>query len=130
MRELRPVYWIMENPSGRYPTALRYRPFMLELEAFRLEATYCHYGRSFRKPTSFWTNIPVEGLRVCSREDPCKTKRLTGGHAQTAQHGPSDGTRGVSPLVAGRIPDKLLDKLFQACSWGTAARGIYVRRQD
>lgn len=65
--ELKPRYFIIENPVGR----MRYMDCIALLE--RRTVTYCQYGSKAQKPTDLWGMFP-ESLRLrprCHENDPC-----------------------------------------------------------
>ena len=111
---LEPQYWFLENPRGRYPNALRLRPFMNALPPPKV-CTYCMYGERYMKPTCIWTNVvtPTPLLR-CTVDTPCACRWATGSHAETAQLGPHplQAGAGVSKKVY-PVPALLLRQLFQ-----------------
>ena len=131
IRELRPAYWFIENPRGREPHALRFRDIMADLEDYRREVTYCHYGCPYRKPTNIWTNAPVRKLRFCSAQDPCRMVRVTGSHAETAQAGPhGPQQQGVSAELTGSIPRPLMRVLLKSLAWGRSDQLAWVRKES
>ncbi len=119
---LKPRYWFLENPRGRYPNALRLRPFMNALPPPKV-CTYCMYGERYMKPTCIWTNsvTPTPLLR-CTVETPCACRWATGAHAETAQLGPHplQTGAGVSKKVY-PVPALLLRQLFQHLTFGTGS---------
>lgn len=52
VEEVKPTYWLMENPVGM----LRKLPLVAGLP--HRSVTYCSYGRKFRKPTDLWGDAP------------------------------------------------------------------------
>ena len=111
---LEPQHWFLENPRGRYPNALRLRPFMRDLPLPKV-CTYCMYGERYMKPTCIWTNSPPPTpLLRCTVETPCACRWATGAHAETAQLGPhpQQSGAGVSKKVY-PVPALLLRQLFQ-----------------
>ena len=129
MDRLAPTYWFVENPRGRQPFGLMFRPFMRSMEDFRRECTYCKYGSLYRKPTNIWTNAPVGDLEFCDRlRGFCKWRSQLGYHLKSAQRGPGHRLEGsVMPGHGGsssrvyHIPQKLLRTLFQSMKFGSAA---------
>ena len=117
---LKPEHWFLENPTGRYPNALRMRPLMSELPP-PLFCTYCKYGKQYRKPTCIWTSSPPEQpLLQCTSETPCICKWATDGHPDTAQIGPHPGQEGASNAQAVYpIPTPLLHHLFHHLTFAT-----------
>ena len=110
---LKPKHWFLENPMGRFPFALRFRPVVRSL-APPLVCSYCMYGTSFRKPTCIWTSSPPPTpLRLCSAETPCVHRRVLGQHPTTAQLGPHPDQSGAgSSESVYPIPTELLRQLF------------------
>jgi hypothetical protein len=111
---LKPQYWFLENPKGRYPNALRFRPVVSQLPT-PLFCSYCMYGEKYKKPTCIWTNAPPSApLRECTTQTPCPCKWATGVHPLTAQLGPHPDQQGMKKSHAVYpIPAKLLRTLFQ-----------------
>jgi hypothetical protein len=103
-------FWTLENPVG----LLRTRPFMARLEPYLHTTSYCKWGKSFRKDTDIWTNVPDPDLPVCRNGSYCRQKEALGGHVVTAQAGPSAASVGsgsgenVYPL-----PGKLVAHLLR-----------------
>jgi hypothetical protein len=110
---LKPKHWFLENPTGRYPNALRLRPVVSELPP-PLFCTYCKYGEHYRKPTCIWTDSPPpQPLLECTSDNPCACKWATGGHPETAQMGPHPSQPGAGKSQAVYpIPGPLLYHLF------------------
>lgn len=113
--ELAPERWYMENPSTGY---LKTRPFMARYAAYMHFCSYCRYGRDFKKPTNIWTNVDCE-LKECTRETPCKHKRLTNTHPVASQHSANYQSdtglnSGIARFKAYQIPHGLLKELFSA----------------
>ena len=111
---LRPLHWFMENPKGRHPNALRFRPVMRHLPA-PLMCTYCMYGERYKKPTCIWTSSPPpRELQQCTAITPCACRWATGVHPITAQLGPHPQQKGMRKSHAVYpIPSLLLQQLFQ-----------------
>ncbi len=111
---LQPRHWFLENPLGRFPFALRFRPVVRGL-GNPLVCSYCQYGMDFRKPTCIWTSTPpTEPLRHCTGETPCMHRRMLGTHPSTAQLGPHPNQNGAGASSAVYpIPASLLRHLFQ-----------------
>ena len=120
---LRPRHWFVENPMGRYPAALRFRPVMSHLPA-PLTCTYCMYGKRYMKPTCIWTSSPPpEPLLQCSAATPCSHRRATGVRPDTAQLGPSGHRKGMQKSHAVYpVPEGLLRHLFQHLTFGGAGK--------
>ena len=102
IEEIKPKYWLIENPRGK----LRRMPFM---EPFRrVTVSYCQYGDTRMKPTDIWTNVP-EGIwkprPMCRNGDPCHERALRG--AKT-------GTQGIKGARdRGMIPPELFKEIFR-----------------
>jgi hypothetical protein len=110
---LKPRHWFIENPTGRYPNALRLQPVMQKLPV-PLFCTYCKYGMRYCKPTCIWTSSPPgTPLLECTSRTPCMCKWATGGHPETAQLGPHPTQTGAGKSHAVYpIPGPLLIHLF------------------
>ena len=110
---LKPRHWFLENPMGRFPFALRFRPVVRSLPP-PLTCSYCMYGTSFRKATCIWTSTPpAVPLRHCSADTPCVHQRVLGQHPTTAQLGPHPDQAGAgSAESVYPIPAALLHHLF------------------
>ena len=105
---LRPQAWFMENPRGH----LRKQAFMQPYNKYLRECTYCKYGTPYRKRTDIWSNVKSLLLEHCD-VTPCRTKRATGKHDNTAQGGPTkDGTPGTPRHRAYEPPPALMDYLI------------------
>jgi hypothetical protein len=107
--KLKPDVFVIENPTG----LLRDRPFMRGLRKFLKSTTYCMFpGFKYRKETDIYTNVDVP-LKHC-RTTPCREKRLTGVHPETAQRGPSkSGTPGNTLATLHRVPHELVQLIFK-----------------
>lgn len=82
--ELRPRYWVMENPRDK----LRVLPVVAGLE--RRTVTYCHYGEYRMKPTDLWSNRWPPSLRLlepCRNGDPCHVRAPRGSRTGTQGFG-------------------------------------------
>lgn len=115
---LDPRYWFVENPTALLET----RSVMAPLEAFKRRVTYCKYGSSIMKPTTIWTNSPFEP-RLCTRDEPCETRRLRGRHEPTwrtsdkrllalGRHSPPDCSQREWRERMYRVPEPLLRDLL------------------
>lgn len=82
IRYLKPKYFFIENPRG----LLRYRPFMLNMNKYLKECTYCKYGSIYKKPTDIWTNANII-LHKCTYKTPCKHRKKHSTHLGSAQQG-------------------------------------------
>jgi site-specific DNA-cytosine methylase len=76
-----PNFWTIENPQGM----LQDRPFMQRLSKYKHVASYCKFGRPFRKNTNIWTNVPSLKLPVCKNGSYCAAKEKLGHHPSRAQ---------------------------------------------
>lgn len=96
IRELKPTYWIIENPRG----LLRKMPFMNQPGIYRYTVTYCQYGDTRMKPTDLWSNIPdLEFKPMCKNGMPCHV---------AAPRGSSTGTQGIKTYKdRSRVPAEL-----------------------
>jgi len=102
IREVRPVWWFIENPRGM----LRTLPLMRGLS--RRTVTYCQYGDIRQKPTDIWTNAAWwKPLRPCSPGAACH---------EAAPRGSRSGTQGLKRREdRARIPHALFEELFRQC---------------
>ena len=92
IRELKPKYWVIENPRA----GLRTQWFMKPLE--RTTVTYCQYGFKNMKPTDIWNNFGFIG-KSCNNGDSCH---------ESAPRGSNKGTQGEkSTEIRGKIPEQL-----------------------
>ena len=100
IQELKPKYWIIENPRG----VLRKMPFMAEFN--RYTVTYCQYGDSRMKPTDLWSNLPLlEFLPMCKNGSPCH---------EAAPRGAKTGTQGIKGYRdRSRVPDALCSSVVK-----------------
>lgn len=116
----KPQHWFLENPTGRYPNALRMRPLMRTLPS-PLFCTYCKYGERYKKPTCIWTSTPPkQPLMRCTAQTPCVCRWATDGHPITAQIGPHPGQEGAHDARAVYpIPAPLLYHLFHHLTFPT-----------
>lgn len=115
----KPAKWYIENPGGG--AMLHKRPFMMCMEPYRRETTYCKWGFKYRKVTSIWSNrlrpCAPDILPMCRSRCPCANV-VDGRHAVTAQDGRSlrpDGS--VQPSCGGikqrwSIPEPLIKALL------------------
>lgn len=89
IRELKPKYWIIENPRA----GLRSQWFMKPLN--KTTVTYCQYGFDYMKPTDIWNNFGYVG-KCCKNGDSCH---------ESAPRGSRKGVQGEkSSEFRGRIP--------------------------
>jgi hypothetical protein len=87
IEELKPSFWVMENPRGM----LRKMPLMAPYE--RRTVTFCQYGDTRMKPTDLWGEFP-QSLRLhptCRNGDPCHT---------AAPRGSQTGTQGRKSIAS------------------------------
>lgn len=101
INELKPRYWIIENPRG----VLRKMPFMEQFR--RVTVTYCQYGDTRMKPTDLWTNIPESMWTprpMCKNGSPCHI---------AAPRGSSTGTQGIKTYRdRSRVPEELCREIL------------------
>jgi hypothetical protein len=99
IRELRPLWFFIENPRGM----LRKLPMMDEF--IRHTVTYCQYGDTRQKPTDIWTNANWWKPRPpCSPGDKCH---------EAAPRGSRTGTQGLkNSTERGAIPPDLFREIF------------------
>jgi len=62
IKELKPKYWIIENPQTGLLTK---QDFMQDLKF--TDASYCMYGLPYKKQTRFWNNILNLKLKTCNK---------------------------------------------------------------
>lgn len=100
INELKPDYWVIENPRGKLRKLLMMQGFE------RHTVTYCQYGDTRMKPTDLWTNIPRLKLKpVCKNGMPCHV---------AAPRGSSTGTQGIKTYKdRSRVPSELCDSILQ-----------------
>jgi len=99
IEELRPTYWILENPFG----ILRHMHFMKKYQL--AEVTYCQYGDENRmKPTDLWGRFPrtFKPLR-CSYGSKCHP---------ASPRGVNTGTQALSYDEKVRIPYGLSEAIY------------------
>lgn len=98
IRELKPKYWIIENPRA----GLRTVWFMKPLN--RTTVSYCQYGFNRMKPTDIWNNFEFEG-RCCKNGASCH---------ESAPRGSKTGTQGEkSSELRGVIPEQLCREILE-----------------
>ncbi|CAN5694593.1 hypothetical protein BH23PAT2_BH23PAT2_08350 [soil metagenome] len=98
IEELKPKYWIIENPRG----VLRKLPFMQKFN--RYTVTYCQYGDTRMKPTDLWTNATLALLPMCKNGMPCHV---------SAPRGSSTGTQGIKTYIdRSRVPSELCESIL------------------
>lgn len=107
-------FWTIENPVG----LMRTRVYMQKLKRYLHTTSYCKWGKSFRKDTDIWTNVPALELPVCRKGTYCKQKAKMGHHEVTAQSGPSStGSRHIRGSGSGEnvypLPSQLTSYIFQ-----------------
>jgi len=92
IRELKPKYWIIENPRA----GLRSVWFMKPLE--KTTVSYCQYGDTRMKPTDLWNNFGYKG-KCCKNGETCH---------ESAPRGSGKGTSGEkSTEIRGKVPEIL-----------------------
>lgn len=92
---LKPKYWIIENPQTGL---LKHQPFMKNIPF--VDVTYCKYGKSYRKATRLWTNVPWIPFDMCSKVSPCPKYRRHSSVAATS----------YDERIA--VPPAIIDSLF------------------
>ena len=98
IRELKPKYYIIENPRA----GLRTVWFMKPLD--RTTVSYCQYGLNRMKPTDIWNNFNFEG-RCCKNGESCH---------ESAPRGSKTGTQGEkSSELRGVIPEQLCKEILE-----------------
>lgn len=111
IHELRPRYWLMENPRGMLRKLALVRPYR------RVTVTYCQYGDERQKPTDLWGLMPAHWSPrpTCEPGQPC--------HA-AAPRGSRTGTQGRSGAVdRSRVPLELSREIAAAVHQGGPALG-------
>lgn len=97
IRELKPKYWIIENPRA----GLRNVWFMKPLP--KTTVSYCQYGSKNMKPTDLFNNFGFKG-KCCKNGDTCH---------ESAPRGSRTGTQGEkSTEYRGVIPPLLINKII------------------
>ena len=107
-------FWTVENPVG----LMRTRDYMRPLDKYLNTTSYCKWGKSFRKDTDIWTNVPSLDLPICRKGMYCKQKAKLGHHEVTAQSGPSSsGSRSIQGSGSGEnvypLPSRLISYIFR-----------------
>lgn len=97
--ELKPKYWIIENPRGK----LRKLAIMQGFK--RNTVTYCQYGDMRMKPTDLWTNFDWQPRPMCKNGQPCHV---------AAPRGSSTGTQGIKTYKdRSRVPEQLCKEILE-----------------
>jgi hypothetical protein len=123
IQHFRPKAWVMENPaSGLLPK----RDMVAGLPF--VDASYCQYGRTYRKQTRFWTNLasaepqdrngcPRVALQTCN---PATCTQMVGKkhihHLGSTKPG-LNSLPGRNKWLAGKIPEALLEALLGPVVW-------------
>lgn len=102
IRELKPKYWIIENPRA----GLRSMWFMKPLPITTV--CYCQYGFKNMKPTDIWNNFGFEG-KTCKNGDTCH---------ESAPRGSKTGTQGEKSkeeryIIPSRLCEEILNIIEQ-----------------
>ena len=96
IEELKPKYWIIENPRGMMRKWLP--------SEFRTTVTYCQYGDTRMKPTDLWNNFGFKG-KCCKNKSPCHI---------SATRGSKTGTKGIKGATArGIITPNLCSEILE-----------------
>jgi hypothetical protein len=97
--ELKPKYWIIENPRGK----LRKLAIMQGFK--RNTVTYCQYGDTRMKPTDLWTNFDWQPRPMCKNGDSCHV---------SAPRGSRTGTQGIKTYKdRSRVPEQLCKEIME-----------------
>jgi len=97
IRELKPLFWVIENPRA----GLRSVWFMRPLP--KTTVTYCQYGEKRMKPTDIWNNFGFKG-NSCKNGDKCH---------EPAPRGSKTGTQGEkSKEERGIVPKALCEDIL------------------
>ena len=113
IKELKPKYWIIENPAT---SLLTKQEFMQGINY--TDASYCMYGLPYRKQTRFWNNLPNLKLKTCNKEcgQMIGNRHIgscgTGGKGQGHKIRYSD--RSYSKLEKYAIPPELIKDILQS----------------
>lgn len=107
---LNPTWWVMENPRGKLRRLMERRYLNIE----RRTTTYCGYGEKRMKATDLWSDRwPDITLKpVCHNGDPCHI---------SSPRGSTNGTQGMDPALAAKVPYELSLAFCLACESGAPA---------
>jgi|TARA_Y100000310_G_scaffold54029_1_gene49558 site-specific DNA-cytosine methylase len=99
IKELKPKYWIIENPRGKLRKLIDFGD--------RYTVAYCQYGDNRKKPTDLWTNITTwKPKEVCKNGASCHI---------SAPRGSNTGTQGLkNKILRGVIPPELIKEILQS----------------
>jgi len=98
IRELKPKYWVIENPLAGLKNVWFMKPLPYT------EVTYCQYGFPNMKPTILFNNFGFQG-RKCKNGDSCHV---------SAPRGSKTGTQGEkSKEIRGKIPPLLIQEILE-----------------
>jgi len=113
--ELKPTYWILENPRGKMRKVIEplFKKYGLDFK--RETVSYCQYGDTRQKPTDLWTNCYNWKPRpICKPGASCHI---------AAPRGSRTGTQGLkSNLERSIIPRELCLEIIKACESGLNER--------
>ena len=100
INELKPHYFIIENPRGK----LRKLKILNE---YKLDTvTYCQYGENRMKPTDLWHNLDWKPRPMCKNGMPC--------HEQ-APRGSKTGTQGMANAYEkSKVPSELCKEILMS----------------
>jgi hypothetical protein len=108
IRDLRPAYWVMENPRDK----LRVLPVVAGLD--RRTVTYCQYGEKRMKPTDLWSDRWPPSLNLhppCKNGDPCHVRAPRGSTTGTQGYGDYWQKSVVPYPLASAIRDSVVEAL-------------------
>lgn len=110
IEELKPKFWVIENPQTGL---LKKRTFMKDLNY--ADASYCMYGRRYRKQTRFWNNFNLK-LKICNKK--CGSF-FNGRHIDSIGNDRERYTsKRYKKLEKYAVPRKLCLEIIKACEKG------------
>ena len=104
IRELRPQYWVIENPRGMMRKVFDRH---LDIKFNRYEITQCQYGHPNMKPTDLFGILPPSfDARKCTNGSPCH---------EAAPRGSMTGTQGIKNKIdRSKIPYDLTSEIYHS----------------
>jgi hypothetical protein len=96
--ELKPKYFIIENPRGKL-RKLNKLPYKMDT------VTYCQYGDKRMKPTDLWNNLDWKPRSMCKNGQPCH---------EAAPRGSKTGTQGLkNNYERSKVPYELCKEILE-----------------